>query len=226
MLAIKLAKMEKTIHLGELLEDLDRVLGGNRGESVEPPPEAASKDRTADPERAQPAQQDQSTIPAQPDKSIPPSRPAQQDQPTAQGAQLAPQGAPPIRQGEGETGELWDQVVDRVAKKKSALGALLQHGQLGQIEERVVTISFPKSCNFHRERAQAKNNREVIEGEASELLGRDVRVRFSLADIPEPSARLRVDMESRSAPPSPKKIIKDEPIIGNILEILDGELLT
>jgi DNA polymerase-3 subunit gamma/tau len=190
MLVLKLAKMDNTVQLRELLEGLDRTLGGARGEVPEQSPAAAA----------------------------PQNPPAASQQPPP------PQKARPETPEAVETGDLWDQVLDRVGKKKSALGALLQHGQLGQVEERVLNISFPKSCSFHRERAQMQKNREVIEGEVSALLGRDIHVRFTLADIPKRKLPLSSSIGPPKAP-SRDEVIKSEPIVGDILETLDGELM-
>jgi len=203
MLAVKLAKMDGTVHLRELLAGLDRYLGGRPRETspgpVKPAPRRA--DRTA-------------PAPAAERPAAPP-RPAETSPPPAE-----------AESAEAGTGDLWDQVVDRVTKKRSGLGALLQHSQLDEVEEKTLTIAFPKSCNFHRERAQMRSNREVIEKEVSALLGKDVRVRFTLAD--------HVSMETlpveragpAKAPPPPEKIIENEPVIGEILETLDGEIIT
>jgi hypothetical protein len=67
-----------------------------------------------------------------------------------------------------------------------------------------------------------KNNREVIEGEASAILGREVHVRFTLADIPEPPKPLEPPAKKQ---PSLEEIINTDPIVRNILETLDGEVL-
>jgi DNA polymerase-3 subunit gamma/tau len=189
-LAVKLAKMDGTVHLRELLEGLNRYL-------QDPPTKTADAPKKA-PRQGAPATSRTST-------------------PTAQSA------TPP---SEEHSGDLWSQVVDRVTKKKSGLGALLQHGQLDQVQDQTMTIAFPKSCNFHCQRAQMRTNREVIEEEVSAVLGKDVRVRFTLADhIQIENPPTSQDSPIEQTPPS-EKIIKNEPIIGKILETLDGEIIT
>ena len=133
---------------------------------------------------------------------------------------------PPPAPAQAETGDLWNQVVDRVTRKRSGLGALLQHSQLDEVEDKTLTIAFPKSCNFHRQRAQARPNREFIEKEVSAVLGKDVRVRFTLADHLPMETSPPGTTPPAQAPLSTEKIIKNEPIIGNILETLDGEIIT
>jgi DNA polymerase-3 subunit gamma/tau len=208
-LAVKLTKMDGTVHLRELLSGLDQYLGGKTAET-NPAPKRSSAGQSP---RESPA-------PA-------PKRPAASSgtSPAAPSAEAAasPASSPPAENG---TGDLWHQVVDRVTRRRSGLGALLQHSQLDEVEEKTLTISFPKSCNFHRERAQMRTNREVIEKEVSAILGKDLRVRFTLADHPAPEPSPAEGTAPARKLPAPEKIIKNEPIIGEILETLDGEIIT
>ncbi len=185
MLVVKLAKMETTVQLKELVQDLNRVLG--KEVRTDSPPKIHQQPTVQEPPSAKPA---------------PPS-----PEPTA------------------ETGDLWNQMLSQVNKKKPFLGAILQHGQLGEMEDKVLTIAFPKSCNFHRERAQTKENRQVIEGEVATILGKDMRIRFTLADLPEPSIKPMAAAEPSAQKPSVEKVVKAEPIVGMILETMDGELI-
>jgi DNA polymerase-3 subunit gamma/tau len=187
-LAVKLAKMDSTVHLKELLEGLGRYLGGRPAETA-PSPEKPLPQATPEVPRMPPA-----TSPTSP--------------------------------SENDSGDLWSQVVDRVTKKRSGLGALLQHSQLDEVQDKVLTIAFPKSCNFHRERAQVSSNREVIEEEVAALLGRSVRVRFTLADHIQMEPPAPEKSPAAEGLPSTQKMIKNEPIIGEILETLNGEIIT
>jgi DNA polymerase-3 subunit gamma/tau len=200
MLAVKLAKMDTTVQLNDLMQDLNRILDGGTPKSKKPPA-------------------DKPTIRMAPDPQPPTPSPSQE----APKESAAAQPAPPLPDPEGQTRDLWDQMVDRVTKKKSSLGALLQHGQLGNLQEKSMIIAFPKSCSFHRERAQKE--REVIEEEASAILGKDVRIKFTLADLPEPQLRNTPMMESPTKKLSVKEVVKTEPIVRMILDKMDGELI-
>jgi DNA polymerase-3 subunit gamma/tau len=222
MLAVKLAKMDGTVQLRELLAGLDQYLGG-RSEQASPGPVKPAPRRA---DRTAPATE----------RPEPPVRPAETSPPPAEAEPVSPPAASPTGESappaaspppaESGTGDLWNQVVDRVTRKRSGLGALLQHSQLDEVEEKTLTIAFPKSCNFHRERAQMRSNREVIEKEVSALLGKDVRVRFTLADhVPMEAPPAERAGPAKALPP-PEKIIENEPVIGEILETLDGEIIT
>jgi len=207
-LAVKLAKMDGAVRLKELLEGLDRFLGGRPAETAPGPEKPAS--RTASPASPRPSTTSPGPTP------MPPPTPTPMPPPT-------PTPPPP---SENVTGDLWNQVVDRVTKKKSGLGALLQHSQLDEVQDKVMTIAFPKSCNFHRQRAQMRSNREIIEEEVSAVLGKEIRVRFTLANHirMEPLPPDKTPTAGRL--PSTETIIKNEPVIGDILTALDGEIIT
>jgi len=232
-LAVKLTKMDGTVHLKDLLEGLDRYLGERPDEApsglrrptarktgdtspTSQPKRPASPRATSAPGPNPPATASTTPPSPPPVESAPP-----EDSPAAESAVL-----PPAAPDQSGTGDLWHQVVDRVTRKRSGLGALLQHSQLDEVEDKTLTIAFPKSCNFHRERAQMRSNREVIEKEVSAVLGKDVRVRFTLADHVPMETSLPERISPAQAPPSPEKIIKNEPVIKNILETLDGEIIT
>jgi DNA polymerase-3 subunit gamma/tau len=146
-------------------------------------------------------------------------------QESAQEEPTATQTVPLPQEPAGENLDLWGQMLDRVQEKKTSLGAILRHGQLGQLEDQSLTIVFPKSCNFHREQAQKQKNREVIEEQASSILGKDVRVRFTLADLPETAERPQPSQKPHRRKLTAEEVVKTEPILGTILETLDGELV-
>jgi len=234
-LAVKLARMDGTVHLNDLLAGLDRYLGKDPhqtspGRERSAAGKAPGTPPTPAPGRPAISSPTEKISTSPPEKSSSPPAtpsPAESAPPPASsstGESIPSPASPPTAQA--DTGDLWHQVVDRVTRKRSGLGALLQHSQLDEVEEKTLTIAFPKSCNFHRERAQMRSNREIIEKEVSAVLGKDVRVRFTLADhIPMEAPPIERAPPGR-APLSPEKIIKNEPVIGDILETLDGEIIT
>jgi hypothetical protein len=185
MMVVQLAKMEATVHLKDLMHDLNRVLGEEGGKKTEVEnPEQADTEKTA----AGPL-------------------------------------APPQAELDGETQELWSQMLTRVRKKKSSLGAILQHGQLAELQNQSLTIVFPTSCNFHLIQAEKQKNRAVIEGEVSTILGKDIQVKFTMADLPESSEKPTVSATPPDRKFSVEEVVKAEPIVGTILETMDGELM-
>jgi DNA polymerase-3 subunit gamma/tau len=185
MMVVKLAKMEATVHLKELMQGLNRVLGeGGGGKPGVESPEHMDTEKTA-------------------------GRPS----------------TPPQAELDGEAHELWKQMLTRVRKKKSSLGAILQHGQLAELQNQSLTIVFPKSCNFHLIQAEKQKNRAVIEGEASNILGKDIQVKFTMARLPESSEKPKALATPPGRKLSAEEVVKAEPIVGTILETMDGELI-
>jgi DNA polymerase-3 subunit gamma/tau len=185
MMVVKLTKMEATVHLKELMNDLNRVLG----EESREPPQMETPEQTV------------------------------KEKPTGN------RSVSPQAELNGETQELWTQMLTRVRERKTSLGAILQHGQLAELQDQSLTIVFPKSCNFHLVQAEKKKNREVIEGEASTILGKDMRVKFTMADISESSQAPDASAKSPGHKLSPEEVAKVESIVGTILETMDGELI-
>jgi hypothetical protein len=52
-----------------------------------------------------------------------------------------------------------------------------------------------------------------------------MRIRFTLADLPEPSIKPMTAAEPSAQKPSVEEVVKAEPIVGMILETMDGELI-
>jgi len=185
MMAVKLAKMEATVHLRDLVQGLNRVLG---------------EEGHLSPQREVPTQPIQKEL-------VP-------EEPTS-----------PSIEPKGDVQNLWGHMLNEVKNKRASLGAILQHGELSKLQDNTLTISFPKSCNFHREQAQKEKNRSVIEEVASTILGKDSQVRFTLAELPKSPKKQRPSAEPPDRKPSVEEVVKIEPIIGDILKTMDGELI-
>ncbi len=181
MMVVRLAKMEETVRLEDLLRSLNQVLGLEAQEVLPDEPLGQNTQERSDPVESPPA----------------------------------------VEQPQGEVDTIWNQMLDKVRRKKASLGAILEFGQLAELQDRTLTISFPKSFNFHRQQAQKGQNRKVIEGEASNILGKEVSIKFTLDETREPAQ----PPTSPQKKPSYKEMLKAEPILGNIMETLDGELI-
>lgn len=185
MMAVKLAKMEATVHLKDLVQSLNRLLGAEG--RISPQQEI----------QEEPIQKELVT-----------------EEPTS-----------PAIEPKGDVQNLWGHMLNQVRNKRASLGAILQHGQLSKLQDNTLTISFPKSCNFHREQAQKDKNRSVIEEVASTILGKDSHVRFTLAELPKSPKKQKHSAEPPDRKPTLEEVVKTEPIIGDILKTMDGELI-
>lgn len=80
----------------------------------------------------------------------------------------------------------WPQVLDTVRKIKMTVHALLVEGRLLEVSAEEVTLGFPPSCQFHRERLEMAESKRVVEEALRRVTGRELRLR--LLSMPEEAA--------------------------------------
>ncbi|MFH1061934.1 MAG: DNA polymerase III subunit gamma/tau [Candidatus Omnitrophota bacterium] len=99
----------------------------------------------------------------------------------------------------------WPQLVKNVKKQKITLGVYLAEGRPVNVHKNRVEVGFPDECEFHRENLIESQNLKIIEGAASQLLAKDIRLDLIKCE--------RI----------PKDIIIDEPEINEMFDIMDPE---
>ncbi len=81
--------------------------------------------------------------------------------------------------------ELWPAVLGAVATENTLLGACLSDARPVALEDNELVIAFPPAVAFHRKRAEAPANRELIGASIRALAGAQPRLRFELREIHE-----------------------------------------
>jgi DNA polymerase-3 subunit gamma/tau len=77
---------------------------------------------------------------------------------------------------------LWTRLLAGVKEKKIPTHALLAQGKLLGAREDVLYIGYKKGYRFHKERMEEKENRELVEGVARDILKRNVQIEFVFLD--------------------------------------------
>ncbi len=77
--------------------------------------------------------------------------------------------------------ECWQQIIASLSKVKMSLATYLAEGELTEAHGNIVTVEFPKSCAFHRDSLDRKDNRDLVEKMASDCCGAKVRFNFLLS---------------------------------------------
>ncbi|MDD2372604.1 MAG: DNA polymerase III subunit gamma/tau [Syntrophomonadaceae bacterium] len=77
---------------------------------------------------------------------------------------------------------LWNRLLAGVKEKKIPTHALLSQGRLLGARDDVLYIGYKKGYRFHKERMEEKDNRELLEGVARDILKRNVEIEFIFLD--------------------------------------------
>lgn len=77
--------------------------------------------------------------------------------------------------------ENWSRIIDDLSKKKMSVATFLSEGAASEIENDILTISFPESCALHKDTLQKKENKSLIETVLSQFLQRNLRIKFVLS---------------------------------------------
>jgi DNA polymerase-3 subunit gamma/tau len=117
----------------------------------------------------------------------------------------------------------WKELLKSANRENPILAALLSHGQLVALDDRVIKIGFQKG-SFHYDRIQEKENKEATAKIIHAFFNRDVELVFSGTDK-RPRRRSttgkdgETDRERRI-----RKEVLENPIVKDALEIFEGEI--
>ncbi len=77
---------------------------------------------------------------------------------------------------------LWNRLLSGVKEKKIPTHALLSQGKLLGARDDVLYIGYKKGYRFHKERMEEKDNRELVESVARDILKGNVEIEFVFLD--------------------------------------------
>lgn len=124
-----------------------------------------------------------------------------------------------IQNDSKELNHSWPGLLEALKEEKMFLASSLELGRMTGLDDRGLTIAFPKEYNFYKENLERPENKKIIETKAKQVFGRNVKVKFVL-DKHSPVA-------SSGEPGSleaPKKT-PTEPIIQSALKIFQGRII-
>ncbi|MDD2702799.1 MAG: hypothetical protein PHC33_02165, partial [Candidatus Omnitrophica bacterium] len=109
-----------------------------------------------------------------------------------------------------EVRPLWQEAISRLTRVKTSAAHYLNEGSLVQVENNVLTISFPRSLSFHKESLETSANKVIIEKSFSETFGSRVKVMLVLGEQDVPRK---------------ESIAAEDPLVQSIIEAFEGQLL-
>jgi DNA polymerase-3 subunit gamma/tau len=222
MLLLRLVRMDSTVAIGEVLRRLEGAPGG----AGKPAPRAATPDagrvRPTAPEgpsRPAPAPPASSPAANAPARAAPtkPSAPAPPKKRAAETKDEAPPSASAATPKDDEAPSVfrakWGDFLKELQKENAALAALLHGSRPEKVEAGAVEIAFPRDASFQLDQILEAENRKAVEAAIESYFRSGRRVRGVLGTHAGESER-----ERRAA-------IRDDPRIGRILDMLDGEII-
>ncbi|MCX5667625.1 MAG: DNA polymerase III subunit gamma/tau [Candidatus Omnitrophica bacterium] len=121
----------------------------------------------------------------------------------------------------------WNAVTDRVKERKISVAMYLNEGYPESLESGTLSISFPRSSQFHKDTLETPECKNIILKAIKDVTGLDLKLKFTISENGGGKNGL-----SKDAPDDSDGIIKDmqskkdssEPIISDALEIFGGEI--
>lgn len=77
--------------------------------------------------------------------------------------------------------EAWQNIISEIGKIKMSVATYLNEVDLVNIQDNILTLSFPKNYSFHKESMETKDNKDTIEKKLSDLFKTSIRVNFILS---------------------------------------------
>lgn len=121
----------------------------------------------------------------------------------------------------------WNAVIDRVKARKMSVAMYLSEGYPESADSGTLSISFPRSSQFHKETLESPECKNLISKAIKDVMGLDFKLKFTISEDNggKPGLLRGVSDDSDSVikePPSKKDA--SEPIISDALEIFGGEV--
>jgi DNA polymerase-3 subunit gamma/tau len=117
-----------------------------------------------------------------------------------------------------EISSAWTGVVDFIRPKKISIASYLQEGYPVSLEGRVLTVGFPKECQFHKDVLETVDNRRLIEEAVKNVLKMDLKVVLTLV---EP---VRIKQNGLNGCKTEGSDPEIDPIIKSAMEVFGGDI--
>jgi len=117
----------------------------------------------------------------------------------------------------------WKSLLEFTRHENPILGALLSHGRLLALNDRVIEIGFKKG-SFYYERIREEGNKRALEEICRSRFQKDLNLFFSIigmsaGDSSTVGGQRETDRDRRI-----RKEVLENPIVKDALEILEGEI--
>lgn len=121
----------------------------------------------------------------------------------------------------------WNAIVDRVQERKISVAMYLKEGYPESVDSGTLSISFPKSSQFHKDTLESPECKNIILKAIKDVTGLDFKLRLTISESVGGRNGLSKDALDDSdsiIKEMPSKKDSSDPIISDALEIFGGEI--
>ncbi len=116
--------------------------------------------------------------------------------------------------------QVWEKVIEKIKEQNAPLGTFLKEGEILELKGNLLTIEFAKDRAFHKQQIEKRENLALIEKIIKEIYGQVLKLKLILnankVYHAPPKEKKKVDVE---------ELVKHEPLVKNILETFEGEII-
>jgi len=195
---VKMAKLDKTVAIEDLLTRLENLIEGSGEKSGAP----------------------EASVQSEGDLSGDEKKPRVTDEENSGGGKgTSVENEKKNRVTMKEVQEKWEEIVQRIKHKKITVGSFLQEGVLLGVEENTVQIGFGPSNGFHID--SIMRSKDLVLEVLREVFGTDVKFYCVKKDLPQ-----RESTSSKEKKLAHLKALSEEkPLIKKIVDDLDAEIV-
>ena len=122
----------------------------------------------------------------------------------------------------------WIKVVNYIKPKKISIASYMQEGFPTGIESNVLTIGFPKECQFHKEVLESPENKRIIEEALAAVTGLGLKVVLTVIEPAggqsRPKAGGNADGANEGGSSETADNDESDPIVKAALDIFSGRI--
>ncbi len=121
----------------------------------------------------------------------------------------------------------WPAFIERLMEDWPNVGTFLSMAYIAESTDHSIDLRFEKQFGFQFSEITKKNNREIIEKMLVAFAGKhiDIHITIEKQEAGKKDTSKKAIEEKEHIPPSLEDDIVNEPIIQNVIEIFDGEVL-
>ena len=121
----------------------------------------------------------------------------------------------------------WNAITERVKERKISVALYLKEGYPERLESGTLSISFPRSSQFHKDTLEAPECKSIILKAIKDVTGLDLKIKLTISENNGARPGLlqnTMDDSDGIIKEAPSKKDSTEPIISDALEIFGGEI--
>ena len=121
----------------------------------------------------------------------------------------------------------WPAFIEKLMEDRPNLGTFLSLAYIATYTDHSIDLRFEKQFGFQFSEITRKNNREIIEKKLAAFAGKQIDLHVTIEKQPEEKTKKSKNTAAKKLTrhPSLDDDIANEPIIQNVIDIFDGEIL-